>query len=591
MKTTEYKIEVSSLKLSESFKEELKQKMLAEAEKTLSEPAEQKPSIVKSYSKYIALAACLLIAISAVGFMSLGGKIESKSADNASAENDTVQNAADANGFADGEILNSVINDEIEAPAEGAEDGADMEAEDYADMEAEAVEEVESVEEALDAPVESGEEETEKLLSAEPTESEQEDEIISETNPMSGNGFSPEGSRDYDGNYNGADYVYVGGEGSAAYSAALVKNDLTGAEISFGTVTAQTLESEPVDIQVDITESETESTETEIPSAYGDGDAVYFGDDSEEFVPDAVEAPEPADAEEILEAEQIFDYNSLNYEYSMEYYDVRDGIIADLDKIGLIKFEILESYDTEDAVAMYIGRDIDIDTDTRTLYSVNVNYVYFESEEVGVERALINVGTAQVQLVGRPLMEGEYVAVVYENSDGILEPVPQLLYAVHKVRGVDIAYHVYCPDGFMVDPGSTNMGLMPEEYEVVTSTDNNPEIYTQKAAVSELTHYLRRNILRMEPTLIDFSKKSVPKTSANVNYPTGMLALENDKINGVAVGDSLDDSLAALYLSDYSFAPDCVLTLNASEEQGGWYVVVTVKDGVIVSIEPHIEND
>lgn len=80
MKKTEYQIEVSSLRLSEQFKADLKAKMLEEYEKAQEvSSAEEKPVITvsgnkwKKYSKYAAVAACLLIAVSTASVLSIKG--------------------------------------------------------------------------------------------------------------------------------------------------------------------------------------------------------------------------------------------------------------------------------------------------------------------------------------------------------------------------------------------------------------------------------------------------------------------------------------------------------------------------------------
>ena len=106
MKKTEYQIEVGSLRLSEQFKLDLKAKMLEEYNNAqgVSAAAGEKPEITvsgakwKNYSKYAAIAACLLLAVSTVSVLSIKGlKTGTPSNDSHSAEdyNQTAENFTD----------------------------------------------------------------------------------------------------------------------------------------------------------------------------------------------------------------------------------------------------------------------------------------------------------------------------------------------------------------------------------------------------------------------------------------------------------------------------------------------------------------
>lgn len=118
MKKTEYQIEVSSLRLSEQFKADLKAKMLEEYEKAQEAPvAEEKPVITvsgnkwKKYSKYAAVAACLLIAVSTASVLSIKGiKTGEVSNDSATEMN---ENTADDN----------ILAAPVAVPTEGDLDG------------------------------------------------------------------------------------------------------------------------------------------------------------------------------------------------------------------------------------------------------------------------------------------------------------------------------------------------------------------------------------------------------------------------------------------------------------------------------------
>lgn len=596
MKTTEYKEEVKSLVLTPEFKEQLKSKMLEEY--TSAHPDGVSPKItesaggLKKYSRYIALAASLLLVVSTVSVVSIAGlrsRFTSSGADSAPAEQletalmneNAAQDAAAVESDTEA-VENGAVDGGYPAQGEEAPEAprSAVGEDDFDQPDGDAAEEGEIAEDSEDVAEDEliAEEDAEEIDAPEPYSDET---FVWEVNPASNSGFSTAASADYDGSYDGGAYILEADAGS-------------------GTLKAD-----------EILSSVSPSPKYLVPASYGGATGSFPVEAPAGFPNEGTDADEeakvdmPAYDDSAVDVDSLFE--DLGYRFSYEYYDIRDGVIADLDEVGLIRFKIVDAYDGYDDIYRNAEKPLNIDTDTQTLYSVRISYDYFESEELDVKAQLINTGTAKVQLIGRPLMEGEYVAVVYTNGDGILEPVPQLIYSVHEVNGLDIAYHVYSDDGFRVDPGDTNMGLNDEERAVMMSTVNNPEIYTQKAAVRELTSYLRRNILRMEPNLIDFTaapeepadtpdaggEAEVPvpqepvdaKSYLGAKFPTGALKYEDGKVNGITVGDSLADAQKAFYLTDYVFTPDCTISLVSSDEDGGWYVRVTFADGVVKNIE------
>lgn len=599
MKINEYKDSVGSIRLSEEFKQELKQKMLLEAQSHQEKP-EIKMTVgefSKKHSKYISLAACLLLAVSTVAALS--------------ASRNTFKISKDSN--INSSALDQYENDDTLAADSSEDYEPSVENDDYAIAMSDTPEDALVIDEPVEFPsahnasspdtvTESGEIEGDiPEPVTEPTSDQpipQAQESVPEAKPCtSANGYSPYASSEYEGRYYGEDYVIGEVVGSARFKASSVveKIAVNAKVIEFTDVNAlgggDSVNGVPVESPDEIRdEVEAES------AAYDDNDT--------ETAPAAPAAPIT-----------LKSFEELTSGESKEYYDIRDGVLANLDNIGLIRFTIIDGYETPNAIASN-APGFKMDPDSQILYKINVSYDYFNSEDADTNRLLLNTGNTVYQLVGRPAMEGEYIAVVTENYYGILEPVPQLIYAVHKVNGLDIAYHLYSDDGFMVDPGHTNMGLMPEEQTVVNSTVNNPEIYTQKAAVRELTYYLKRNIMRMEPKVLDFSKKNEEQsaTEASVDapaelrkliravFPEGKLRLsaldtplevgkytsddtEGLKVNGIGVGADMADALSAFFLTKYSFTPDAKITLCAHENEGSWFVIVTFSENVVSKIE------
>lgn len=130
--------------------------------------------------------------------------------------------------------------------------------------------------------------------------------------------------------------------------------------------------------------------------------------------------------------------------------------------------------------------------DYRTLYDVTINYDYLNQESCQVDGLVWLEGSSKNQLAGMPVYDSGDVILcsLIPTSEG-LGAVSELLYDVYELSGTDIAYHRYYS---AVDPGYTDMGILPTEAEFITTTENNPVLYTHKAAVRELTRYIRRKV-------------------------------------------------------------------------------------------------
>ena len=614
MKINEYKNDVGSLKLSQEFKDNLKA-MMAEEYENASGKKEAEPDIkmsgtavfAKKYSKYIALAACLLLAVSAVSAVGLqrlkmgspfaianGGTdaaAEVNSAEQRDAEQQDTEVLENYDAPApdpeapqapdgDDDIANAMLYDTQEAPAEEApaESAAPVVEEDSEDIDAEV-----------------------NVSDSQPPAEEPATDIPVETNPMSGNDYSAAKSKNYDGDYSGEDYINYYGEGGGYYYASNISNELRISPVEIAPYSLGAGETTPTGANGDGEDIPTDTTSQDDAHVEAPADVPESEDyDTSANVDDAMEIP---DTDEMLSDVE----RNLKLGYSVKYYDVRDGYIADLDNVAIIRFVVEDSLSDETEIKNTVDRKITIDPDNQTLYRIHVGYDYFAMEDPDVDMWLISDGSVKNQLVGRPVMEGEYIAVATMTDEGVMVPVPELVYAVYNVNGLDLAYHVYSAEGFMVDPGDTNMGIYEEETVAYKTAANNPEIYTQKAAVRELTSYLRRNILRMEPNLtvltddIPENEEEQPSgeaaepngealTSLTARFPEGTLVYEGGEtpsVNGIKVGDYLSDAVKAFYLTSYTFAPDCriVLVPKVMTEGVPESVTVVFENGVAVSIE------
>lgn len=156
MKKTEYMVEVGSLRLSEQFKSDLKARMLEEYNKTQGAAAadEKTPPITvsgnkwKKYSKFAAIAACLLIAVSTASILSIKGIKTGEPAD--SSQDELI---AENSSAVDDIMPEGTPEDAPAAPAQQDNDEEDraveteMMNEEFADEVEDAFEEEEAVEE------------------------------------------------------------------------------------------------------------------------------------------------------------------------------------------------------------------------------------------------------------------------------------------------------------------------------------------------------------------------------------------------------------------------------------------------------------
>lgn len=436
MKIEQYKNEVSSLKLSDSFKQNLKESMAKEFAAVAVTEIPLRPWT--KYSKYIATAACLALIIATVGVVSLMGdglKVE-KSMDNAESEI----------------MVEDKSNLGNNIKAEDVSTGMDPVPE-----EEESFDEI--VEDVDDVPVSPSTEEDDAL---------EDDAVIEEVDeveepeaaPISA--YTPE---TYDGDYVTTDYV-IGNNTSPEYSAKSI--------------------SETVELL----------TSYEFSSTYEDKEDDVLEED------EVVEEDEEEVIEEVADEDPF--YGDYKYNDSgISYSELSLDKLRYMDSVNFVKLTVKNVYSADEAFDI-TGDEAFLNS--KTLYDINVTYDYLNSADLDLTLKLAAYGTSENQLVGRPVMEeGEkYAACLAFDNEGYVEMLEELTYSVHRINGLDIAYHLVGGSG--VNPGDTHMGMLDIERAVITTTVNNPAQYTHKAALKELYRYLRRNWTREEYPFTDFSE-------------------------------------------------------------------------------------
>lgn len=434
MKIEQYKSDVRTLVLSDSFKQSLKDKMANEFTLVATENT-VKPWM--KYSKYIATAACLVLIVATISVVSLmGGNFSvEKSSDNLKSENIM---ADDALYQANNSDVDESIDDMPVTEEEVIEEDAVVEEEIEEDIVVEEDEVISEVTENDDVAVE-------EEVAAEEAPAAPEEEAYKSS-------YAPE---DYDGEYYAEDYI-VGNETSPDYDAL-----------------------------------------------------------------------------------NVMSYD-LGYDES-SYSELSLDTLRYLDTVNFVKFTVEEAYSADDAVVL--TGDEAFETE-KSLYRINLTYDYLNNADLDSELYLAYPGTADNQLSGRPVLgEGEKYLSCLTFDGGYAEMLFELSYQVHRINGLDIAYHLVGGEG--IDPGSTHMGMLDIEREVITTTINNPAVYTHKAAVKELTRYIKRNWTREEYPFTDFNdlgnsaEEDFPIISGEVVYELD-LALDAGEVQVSFNGSEFD---------------------------------------------------
>ena len=236
-------------------------------------------------------------------------------------------------------------------------------------------------------------------------------------------------------------------------------------------------------------------------------------------------------------------YDALNF------YDVLDNAIAaEGDNVGatLVSMEILGIVSDSQLPAPVEG--------LYTLYEVNINYDYLNLESCDIDAYVWIKGTESAQLAGMPVYaKGDDIfASLTMAENGSVTVVDEILYDVYTLNDVDIAYHRGYED---INPGYTDMGILDNEREFITTTTNNPVVYTHKASVKELSRYIRRKINEKELNYADL--ETLAAISRGEAVPAISDGSDDDTTfdDGTDVGDNIEPVTSlSLNVSDSDIA-------------------------------------
>lgn len=161
--------------------------------------------------------------------------------------------------------------------------------------------------------------------------------------------------------------------------------------------------------------------------------------------------------------------------------------------ISFLEYEIISQYTPEEAVEK-TGDEV---FSSATLYRAHIYYDHLHDTPVDVTVDLAKAGNPDKQIENDPpyLIGQKLISDLSGFDSTSCVAVPELVYFVYEVNGVDLAYHVSHESIVLEsdDFPNLNMEMAESERFLATSTDNNPVKFTQKSTVEDLTAFIRQD--------------------------------------------------------------------------------------------------
>lgn len=233
------------------------------------------------------------------------------------------------------------------------------------------------------------------------------------------------------------------------------------------------------------------------------------------------EAQESIDNENIPATDEYFDdgvLNGLDYQLSSENKPLYDNVdiikndasgeaqsyselietLAETSRpFNFVKIKITEKYSPEDAYAI---TNNELFQNNATLFKAVVTYDFLNEADVETEINLAQSGSEYEQNEGKPLYSvgEEYCVYLFESKEEGWWIASQLCFAVHNVGGVSLAYQM-SGDNLKLeseyvnlsDYANLNLEMTESEKSVITSTENNPAIYSYKMTEKDLVKFIK----------------------------------------------------------------------------------------------------
>lgn len=175
------------------------------------------------------------------------------------------------------------------------------------------------------------------------------------------------------------------------------------------------------------------------------------------------------------------------------YEDFRQYLNA-YDDISFVGYEIISQYSPEEA---FEKTGNDIFKNSTTLYKAHIYYDYLHDTPIDMTIDLAKAGLPDKQFKGDPpyAVGQRIISALSGYNRANCVAIPELVYYVFNVNGADIAYHVGNSGVIVKDDllHNLDMSLNGNEASLITTTKNNPVIFTQKSLVSELVQFIKQD--------------------------------------------------------------------------------------------------
>lgn len=179
--------------------------------------------------------------------------------------------------------------------------------------------------------------------------------------------------------------------------------------------------------------------------------------------------------------------NTVSYEEFRQY-------VNSYDDVSFVGYEIISQYSPEEA---FEKTGNDIFKNSTTLYKAHIYYDYLHDTPIDMTIDLAKAGSPDKQFKGDPpyFVGQRIISALSGYNRANCVAIPELVYYVFNVNGADIAYHVGNSGVIVKDDSlhNLNMSLNGNEASLITTTKNNPVIFTQKSLVFELAQFIKED--------------------------------------------------------------------------------------------------
>lgn len=200
-------------------------------------------------------------------------------------------------------------------------------------------------------------------------------------------------------------------------------------------------------------------------------------------------------------------------------YEELQDFMESYGDISFVEYEIISQYTPDEA---YAKTGDEIFLYSTTLYQAHIYYDYLNDTPVDMTVDLAKAGMPDQQVENDPpyVIGQKIIAALSGFNSTSCVAIPELVYYVYDVSGVDLAYHVNSEDVVVGNATFVNldMDLFESERSIITTTAKNPVKFTQKATVDDLTQFIREDWKERGYDFFDvanFDYNAQPKQNSN----------------------------------------------------------------------------